>query len=162
MILPAFLSKTNLKLHDIPTTCKFKGCKIKSYICNSSLFKKRSLLERFEKCFLFHKKSYFFFNFVLFFFFLPNLFHSILKLENEIIMTWFTLRNWANVIFWITLKSFWIRTSIYFWKNISEQFSRQKGILLASCRSLLFFLKNVHIKELGSMKKWNYIFWDFW
>ena len=75
----------------------------------------------------------------LFFQFCVILFHSILKLKNEIIMTWFALRNWANVIFWITLKSFWIRTSIYFWKDISEQFSRQKGILLASCRSLLFF-----------------------
>ena len=132
MILPAFLSKTNLKLHDIPTTCKLKGCKIKGYIYNSSLFKKRSLSERFEKCFLFHKKA-------LFFQFCVILFHSKLKLKNEIIMTWFALRNWANVIFWITLKSFWIRTSIYFWKNISEQFLRQKGILLASCRSLLFF-----------------------
>ena len=60
MILPAFLSKTNLKLHDIPTTCKPKGYKIKGYIYNSSLFKKRSLSERFEKCFLFHKKSSFF------------------------------------------------------------------------------------------------------
>ena len=139
MILPAFHSKTNQKLHDIPTTCKLKGCKIKGYIYNSSFFRNRNLLENLRNAFYFTKKALFVFSFVLFFFFLPNFFHLILKLKNEIIMTRFALRNWANVIFWITLKSFWIRTSIYFWKTISEKFSRQNGILLTSCWSLLFF-----------------------
>lgn len=74
MILPAFHSKTNQKLHDIPTTCKLKGCKIKGYIYNSSFFRKRNLLEKFEKCFLFHKKSSFCFQFCVILFLPPQLF----------------------------------------------------------------------------------------